>query len=187
MANTKFATMWRLIDSNKKLQNTFISALDQFIDCTRQNQSIHIQLWVDDIAPDTLTQNADRPVPRMVSALPKSRSTGRYKWTREHRQVVRTQLPLSVIRTKSCSFCRQSGHSLGMRCIKISTWKGTLLTRNKNKTSQRDELVKQLRNPGSAYSIEYLPIDKYNLNAINEIGSGQKRWFFMHDMLRGII
>ena len=61
-----------------------------------------------------------------------------------------------------------------MRCIKISTWKGTLLIRNKNGTSQRDEFVKQLRNPGSAYSIDYLPIDKYNSNTINEIGPGTK-------------
>ena len=36
MANTKFATMWQLNDSDKKLQNTFISALDQFIDRTQQ-------------------------------------------------------------------------------------------------------------------------------------------------------
>ena len=43
MATIKFATMWRLIDSDKKLQSTFISALDQFIDRTRQNQSIDIQ------------------------------------------------------------------------------------------------------------------------------------------------
>ena len=42
MANTKFATMWRLIDSDKKLQNKFIFALDQFVNLTRQNQSIHI-------------------------------------------------------------------------------------------------------------------------------------------------
>ena len=89
--------MWRLIDSDKKLQSAFISALDQFIDRTQQNQSIHIQSWVDNIAPDNLTQNADRPMSGMVSVLPKSRSTGRYKGTMEHRQVVRTQLPLPVI------------------------------------------------------------------------------------------
>ena len=38
MANTKFATMWRLIDSDKKLQKMFISALNQFIDRTQQNK-----------------------------------------------------------------------------------------------------------------------------------------------------
>ena len=114
----------------------------------------------------------------MVSVLPNIRSTGRYKGAREHRQVVRTQLPLLVTgttgKTKSCSFCRQSGHNLGTRCIKISTWKGTLLTRNKNETSERDEFVKQLHNPGSAYSIDYIPIHKFNSNTINEIGPGTK-------------
>ena len=71
--------MRRLIDNNKKLQSTLISALDQFIDRPRQNKSIDIQSWVDNIAPDNLTQNADRPVPGKVSVLPKSRSTGRFK------------------------------------------------------------------------------------------------------------
>ena len=55
MAITKFATMWRLIDSNKKLQSTFISELDQFIDRTQQTKSIHIQSLVGNIAPDNLT------------------------------------------------------------------------------------------------------------------------------------
>ena len=88
MANTKFATIWWLIDSDKKLQNTFISALNQFIDWTRQNKTINIQSWGDNNAPDNLTQNTDRPVPGMVLVLPNSRSTGRYKGAREHRQVV---------------------------------------------------------------------------------------------------
>ena len=38
MADTKFARMEHLIDSNKKLQSTFISALDQFINRTRNNE-----------------------------------------------------------------------------------------------------------------------------------------------------
>ena len=77
-ANTKFSTMWRLVDSNKKLQNSFISALDQFIERTLQNKSIDIQSWVYKIASDTSALNIRQPVPGMVSVLPTSRYIGRY-------------------------------------------------------------------------------------------------------------
>ena len=75
---------------------------------------------------------------------------------------------------KTCSFCNDAGHSLGSRCPNIYCWKGTMLTCNKTGTAQRDKFVKQLRNPGSAYSITMLPIDKYQSNAIHEIGQGTK-------------
>ena len=83
MAQIKAATMWRLIDSNKKLNSTFIFALDQVIDRTWKNKSIDIQSWVDDIAPDNFTQNAQQSVPGMVLVLPNSRSIGRYKGAQE--------------------------------------------------------------------------------------------------------
>ena len=53
--------------------------------------------------------------------------------------------------------------------------------------SQRDEFIKQLRNPGSAYFIEYLPIDKYNLNTINKIGSGTNALVLHAHYVKGII
>ena len=54
-----------------------------------------------------------------------------------------------------------------------------MLTRNKNETAQRDKFVKQLRNPGSAYSITMLPIDKFQSNVIYKIGQGTK-WLVLH-------
>ena len=121
----------------------------------------------------------------MVSVVPTSRYTGRYKGSRVHHSTVRTQfasenslLPLPVVgttgKTKTCFFCKDAGHSLGLRCLKIYCWKGTMLTRNKNETAQRDEFVKQLRNPGLVYSITMLPINKFQSNAINEIGQGAR-------------
>ena len=88
IANTKFATMWRLIDSNKKLQSIFISASDQFIDRTQNNKSIDIESWVDNIALENFSNNVGEPVPGMVSILPRSRSTSRYKGGREQQQAV---------------------------------------------------------------------------------------------------
>ena len=88
MANTKFATTWCLINSNKKLQSTFISALDQLIDRTRNNKSIDIESWVDNIPPDNFGKNVGEPVPDMVLVLPRSRSMTRYKGGCEQQQVV---------------------------------------------------------------------------------------------------
>ena len=49
-----------------------------------------------------------------------------------------------------------------------------MLTRNTNETEERGNFIKQLSNPASAYSFNFLPIDKYQSNARHEIGLGTK-------------
>ena len=113
------------------------------------------------------------------------RSMARYKGAHEQRQTVQTKsvsnnqsLPLPVVgvtgKTKSCSFCKSACYNLSIRCLKINLWNGTMLTRNKNETNQRDNFIKQLRNSALAYSINFLPMDKYQSNALHKIGTGTK-------------
>ena len=122
----------------------------------------------------------------MLSVNPQSRLIARYKPRNEvshskatnHRQQNVLPVTGTTKRTRSCRFCQNSGHGVGLKCPKIIYWGGELLTLNKDKSHhERLRLVLDLRAENSSYKIEELPNEFNTLPVINN----------MHDKAKGLV
>ena len=191
MAQSHFLTLWRLIEGDRKLQHSFIVMLNKSMDRAREGKDINIQSWIEKVhqPADAIAVNALDPVPGMKRVPSNGRSIGRYKSGREGRRKRTRKAPpmatptvsvpaLPVIgttgRTKTCSFCRDAGHQIGTKCPRINTWGGTLLVRDKDGQTQRQEFNKHLRNVNSDYAIAPLLVDRHPGPILTEIGKGTK-------------